>query len=209
MRVEEALTVLEKRNHVYSLGLEVPEPLPDCYVAFAEPLVLFPNHEVLVILVNAVHALCRNSHREDDFENRRSVITVKKSCHVKRAGNAFKSFEENFRFRLLDFGVRNAEREENVFPQAELAEKRRVLGEKLFHDEVVRLLSLAIPHLLVAPEMRESVIRFLDLVLAVQDRAFRKKRRVHVVRMLRAHAARNLCHDAKISRTRNLSVADN
>src|SRR5438128_7028369 len=70
-----------------------------------------------------------------------------------------------------------------------LGEERLVRREELFDDVAVDLLALEVPHLLVAAEMRERVIRLAHLVLCGERRALREERHGDVVRMLRAHAS--------------------
>src|SRR5438128_8541832 len=70
-----------------------------------------------------------------------------------------------------------------------LGEERLVCREELLYDVAVDFLALEVPHLLVAAEMRERVIRLAHLVLCGERRALREERHGDVVRMLRAHAS--------------------
>ena len=57
-----------------------------------------------------------------------------------------------------------------------LCEERLVCREQLLDDVAVDLLALEVPHLLVASEMRERVVRLANLVLRRNGRALREER---------------------------------
>src|SRR5439155_3376714 len=93
------------------------------------------------------------------------------------------------RLRRLERRVRDARREMYRLADGVLGEERLVCREELLYDVAVDLLALEVPHLLVAAEMRERVIRLAHLVLCGERRALREERHGDVVRMLRAHAS--------------------
>src|SRR5207245_8354105 len=116
-----------------------------------------------------------------------AVVEYARDVGVTR--KALQHLEDDLRLRRLERGVRDARREMHRLADGVLGKERLVRREKLLDDVAVDLLALEVPHLLVAAEMRERVIRLAHLVLCGERRALREERHGDVVRMLRAHAS--------------------
>ncbi len=72
-----------------------------------------------------------------------------------------------------------------------VTEERLVGRQELLDDRVVHFLALVVPHLFVATEMREGVIRLADLVVGAHHRIAGEDRHSDVIRVLGAHRPRS------------------
>src|SRR5437762_10201323 len=159
------LAILDERDHANGRRREAAEPRAERTLVGTERDLLHPRDEALVVLAHAIELACRRGHRVDELEDRRPLAVVEDARDVGVARQALQHLEDDLRLRRLERGVRNARREMHRLADGMLGKERLVRREKFLDDVAVDLLALEVPHLLVAAEMRERVIRLTALVL--------------------------------------------
>ncbi len=173
--IEHLVPLLEQRDDVYLFGFEGPYPVPDAYVSLTKWQVLPLDDKFGVVAMDTIDRPGGRRHREDNLEDWGDVLIVEEMGRVIRAGYTLQRFEEDLGFRLFDRRVGDPERQEEVLAEPVLLEERVILRQELLDDVVIDLLSLAVPHLLIADKVRVGVIGLLDLVFPPSSALSAKK----------------------------------
>ena len=184
---EQMLAVLDERDHRHRRRREASEPGAHRPVVARQHGVLHARDEALVVLADAIEVARGRRHRVDELEDRRPLALVEGAGDVRMPGQAVQHLEHELRLGLLERGIGDTRREEHALADRMLGEEALVLREELLDDVFVDLLALEVPHLLVAPQMRERVVGLAHLVLGADRRSRGEERQRDVVGMLCAH----------------------
>jgi len=176
--------VFKKGDHIDLFGLEITDPLGNGDISLIERFCLLADHEILVVMIDAIQALRRHGHGQDHLVDGRGVTAVKETGGIAGTGDALQGFQEHLGLVPLHVRIGHPQGQADIFSQAGMFKEVFIFGQQFSDHEGIDLFTFAVPHLLITADMGKGIVGLLNFIFSRHVLVFRKKRELDIVGVL-------------------------